>query len=107
MKELVINQPSKRILLMMQKINERQNFLKSIGYNEDKLYYQIFQKGTYTTCILTIDNEIVGIGMTKRNRNDKYNVRVAIDVATHKAVLDYLIGIEPEYKQYLEDKLIC
>mgnify|MGYP001603564280 CR=1 FL=1 len=106
MRELVINQPSKRILLMIQKIVGRiwkRNCLRDINEDEDKLYYQYFSKGTFTTCILFRNDEIVGLGETKRERNDKYNTRVAVDVATHKAVLDYLIGTEPEYKQYLEE----
>lgn len=101
MKELIINQPSKHVLRMFQKIIERRNCPAeklSYKYNvEDKLYYEILQKGTYTACILTIDNEIVGLGMTKRNRNDNYNGRVAVDVSVHKAIQDYLIGTEPEY----------
>lgn len=112
MKELVINQPSKRVLLMLQKMKKRMplyifdpNRIHSICVTNDAMYYEIFQKGTYTCCILTIDNEIVGIGMTKRNRNDKYNARVASDVCTHKALKDYLFGIEPECEHIKESYL--
>ncbi len=63
---------------------------------ENKLWYEFIEKGTYTLCMLTIDNEIVGIGMTRRDRKDKYNPRVATDVAAHKAIKDWLYGIEPE-----------
>lgn len=101
MKELVIKQPTKSILRMLQKMVGRRNCLTeklSYKYNvEDKLYYEIIQKGTYTACILTIDNEIVGLGMTKRNRNDEYSSTVAVDVSVHKALQDYLFGVEPEY----------
>ncbi len=110
MKELVINQPTKNIIRTIQKMIERRNLLEKnnlsetrlhltekINENADKLYYEIIQKGTYTACILTIDNEIVGLGMTKRSRFDKYSTKVASDVCTHKAVKDYLFRIEPEY----------
>lgn len=103
MKELITKQP-KRIFSMYSKMIERdikKDFSDGINEdrlnNEDKIYYEIIQKGTYTACILTIDNEIVGLGMTKRDRNDKYNARVAADVSIHKALKDYLFGIEPEY----------
>lgn len=104
MKELVISQPTKNIVIMIQKMLKRMTVSKNTSdkirkFDSDKnqLYYEIIQKGTYTTCILTIDNEIVGLGVTKRNRNDKYNTRVAVDVSVHKAIKDYLFGIEPEY----------
>ena len=107
MKELVIKQPTKSIVRMIQKMverNDKKDFSDAIEFVEekirnidDKLYYEIIQKGTYTACILIIDNEIVGLGMTKRNRNDEYNTIVAVDVSVHKAIKDYLFGIKPEY----------
>lgn len=110
MKELVIHQLTKNIIRTIQKMVERRNLLEKnnlsetrlhltekINENAHKLHYEIIQKGTYTACILTIDNEIVGLGMTKRSRFDKYSARVASDVSVHKAVKDYLFRIEPEY----------
>ncbi len=104
MKELVINQPTKNIVRTIQKMIGRRSLLEmkdisktklrlneKLNGDESKLYYEIIQKGTYTACILMIDNEIVGIGMTKRSRFDKYNVKVASDVSIHKAVKDYLL----------------
>lgn len=104
MKELIISQPTKKILEMLQKMigrmtasKNKSDKIRNIDSDKNQLYYEIIQKGTYTACILTIDNEIVGLGMTKRYRNDKYNARVALDVSVHKAVKDYLFGIDPEY----------
>ena len=104
MKELIINQPTKNIVRMIQKMIERMTASenksdKVRAFDSDKnlLYYEIIQKGTYTACILIINNEIVGLGMTKRSRNDKYNARIALDVCVHKAVKDYLFRTEPEY----------
>ena len=104
MKELVINQPTKNIVGMIKKMLKRMTASKITSdkvrkFDDDKnrLYYEILQKGTFTACILTIDNEIVGLGMTKRYRNDEYNTTTAANVCVHKALTDYFFGIEPEY----------
>ena len=103
MKKLVISQSSGNIYRMIHRMIERKfpvklkdvfSEIKTI--TENKLWYEFVQKGTYTLCILTIDNEIVGIGMTMRDRKDKYNPRVAEDVSAHKAIEDWMYGIEPE-----------
>ena len=104
MKELVTSQPTKNIVRMIHKMlkkmttsRDKSDKIRKFDDDENQIYYEIIQKGTYTACILTIDNEIVGLGMTKRERSDKYNSRVAADVSIHKAIKDYLFGIEPEY----------
>lgn len=99
MKELITNQPSKCIVLMMKKMMDRSNceLYTNNLYPSINIFYEILQRGTYTACILTVGDKIIGLGMTKRDRNDKYNPRVAIDVSVHKAIKDYLFGIKPEY----------
>lgn len=99
MRELVVSQRSRNVLWMLRKIIDRNNILieQKKEDNIDKLYYEIIQKGTYTACVLTLDNEIVGLGMTKRDRRDKYDARTALNVCTQKAIIDYLFNIEPEW----------
>ena len=99
MKELITNQPSKCIVLMMKKMMDRSNceLYTNNLYPSINIFYEILQRGTYTACILTVGDKIIGLGMTKRDRNDEYNTRVAVDVSVHKAIKDYLFGIKPEY----------
>ncbi len=99
MKELIKDQPSKNIVSMMKKMMDRSNseLYTNRLYPSFNISYEIFQKGTYTACILTVSDEIIGIGMTKRDRNDKYNSKVAADVCVHKALKDYLFGTKHEY----------
>lgn len=98
MKELVISQPSKRELIILNKLQRRVGTFITDDIL-DKLYYEFFVKGTYTGCILTINNNIVGIGMTKRERVDNPNTEVAEDVSFAKAVRDYLVDVRPKVRR--------
>jgi len=72
MKELVINQPTENIMSIMKKMMDRSNseLYTNRLYPSINIFYEILQKGTYTACILTVGDEIIGLGMTKRNKND-------------------------------------
>lgn len=68
-------------------------FRKSVSMSEDavdNLYYENFRRGTYFATVLTWDNKIVGIGMTKKWKYDPENPKIAQTVAFSKAIRDYL-----------------
>lgn len=86
MKELVTN--SKELMEISNRIQKRTGYF--ITESLKKLEYEFFERGFFTTCVLTYNNEICGIGDTIKSKKDKYNFKIAMNVSFSKAIRDYI-----------------
>ncbi len=88
MKELVTE--SKKLMEIVTKAQKRNKYIIS-EKDLETLEYEFFEKGLFTTCILTHKNlgEIRGIGNTIKDVRDKYNFQIAMNVSFSKAIKDY------------------
>lgn len=78
---------SKGLLDIVNKIQKR--VVCIIPKNElEMLEYEFFERGLFTTCVLTYKGhcEIIGIGNTIKNKKDKYNFQIAMNVCFSKAI---------------------
>ncbi len=88
MKQLVTE--SKELMEIVNKIQKRNEC--SIPKNElEILEYEFFERGLFTTCVLTYRsrNEIMEIGNAIKNKKDKYNFQIAMNVCFSKAIRNY------------------
>lgn len=97
MRQLILNEHQ-----MIHKLERRtKHFITEQTF--ENLMVQYYRRGTYTCCLIILDNYIVGVGMTKRLRYDRENQDIAKNVAFSKAARDYLIG----ENYILMEKIIC
>jgi len=93
MKELVTK--SKQLMEIVTKAQKRNKYVIS-EKDLETLEYEFFERGLFTTCVLTHKNhiEICGIGSTIKDVKDKYNFQIAMNVSFSKAIRDYIRYLE-------------
>ena len=91
MKQQLDKPDVQRHMYTFDKIRYRMN----VGKTDDELSissieYEYFYRGLFTTCILSINDKIIGIGTAKKDKRDCQNINIGDSVAFSKAVRDFL-----------------